>query len=211
MINLKDMTKEQKQRLILGGIVLIAVIFALKQFVITPMMASRTQARADFELLKTKLQQASNAIRNETETLRKLQETKSELTTAQRDFVPSVDNSLAWATKTIYSQARSVGIDIEAVAETDVDVSGFMAKDQAQRAYKPYAVRIMTECGYQQLLELVRTLEEKDPYLCITTIQIQTQPATPERHQVTLVVEWPAWKDPAKAKPYQEEDSDEKS
>lgn len=208
MIKFQDMSKEQKQKVALGAIVVIATLFACKQFVIAPMLENRAKSREEFETLKAKLVQASVVIRNEAETKRRFNESRASLTQAHRDHIPSADNSLAWATRTIYSQARSLGLDIESVSETDVDVSGFIAKEQTKRSFKPYAVRISTACGYAQLAEFVRALEEKNPYLCITSIQINGQPNSPERHMVSIVVEWPTWKEVEKARSFLEAAND---
>ncbi len=197
------MTKEQKQKVILAGIVGLAVLYALKQFALTPLLESRGKLNDEFEAMKSKLMLANGAIKNEGETRRRLAETQAQLMKAQSDLLPSADNALSWATKTIYHAARSVGLDLESVSETETDRTNFTAKDQVKRAFKPYAVRMSVECGYPQLIELIKSLEDANPYLCVTGIQIQCQPQTPERHQISIVVEWPTWKDPNAVKPYQ--------
>ena len=87
------------------------------------------------------------------------------------------------------------------------DVSGFVAKDQEKRIFKPYAVRVTTQCSYEQLARLVETLESTNPYLTINGLAIANQPDAPARHQVTLSIEWPNWKDADKSHTYRSEES----
>jgi hypothetical protein len=208
MIKFQDMTKDQKQKVILGVIVGAAAIIGIKQFVVGPMIANRGKSGAEYEALRLKIDSANTAIRNEPATAKKLEESRQALVLAGREHIPSSDNQLAWATKTIYTLARGVGVDIESVSETETDAGNFTAKEQTKLAFKPYAVRIAMQCSYAQLSQLVKALEDSNPHLCIVGIQVSAQPAIADRHQIGLVVEWPSWKDPARAKPYLEAGGD---
>jgi len=206
MIDFKNMKKEQKQKAMLGAIVALAALLALKQFVLGPMIERRARARAEYDALRSRLDLANLAIKNETDTLRRLDESKQALVKATRDFIPASDNLLAWTTKFIYSQARIVGVDIESVSETtDADISGFVSKEQTRYAFKPYGVRIELKCSFAQLTQLIDSLETNDPDLCVAGIQITAQPESPERHQVSLVIECPSWKNPERAKAFRPE------
>ncbi len=94
----------------------------------------------------------------------------------------------------IYGHARSVGVDIESVSEVEGDSQPWLGKDQTQRAFKPYAVRISTECTYAELVRLLRELEKNNPHMFITDIDVNSHEPGFIKHTVSLVVEWPSWK-----------------
>lgn len=197
-MNWETMSKEQKQKIILAVIVGLSALFAVYQFVITPWIQGRGQARQELEELRTKVETAQSLIRKEQQITQQLIDASNLMARAHRDYIPAADNALSWVTKVLYSSARSVGVDIESVSEVDVGAQGFIQKDQAARAFKPYSVRVVFQSSYAQLVRLLHTIEKSNPYLCVTGISIYGQPGNVERHQVNIVVEWPSWIDPAK-------------
>ncbi len=205
----ESMNQQQKQKVILGVILGIGCLVALKQFVLTPFLNKRAANREEYETLKSKLDKAATAAKNEFVLSEKLEASTKELLNIANELVPSSDNPLSWVTRKLYAQARLVGVDIESVSEADGGLQTFELKEQAQRAFKPYGVRLMTQCTYAQLVNLVRLLEDNNPYLSVSGINISSQLGSANRHQVTILVEWPFWKDPARTMGFKAEEEDE--
>jgi len=63
--------------------------------------------------------------------------------------------------------------------------------------YKGYSAEVTAQGGYDALTLFVRLVEESNPYLCVTGIQIIGQPETPTQHKLVMSVEWPI--DPSRA------------
>ncbi len=204
-MNLKSLSKEQQQKYALLLIIGVAALFALKQFVISPLLAGHRTAKEELAGLESKLAQAEATIKRDEELTRALAESSRQLQVAARDLIPSPENALAWATKTIYAQARTIGLDVESVSDLEVDVNGFMAKDQDKRAFKPYGVRVVTQCSFAELGRFIQALEADNPHLSVSGFAITGQATTPERHQILLSVEWPSWKKIDQSKPFLEE------
>jgi hypothetical protein len=61
----------------------------------------------------------------------------------------------------------------------------------AKRVYKGYSAEVTATGGYEALTLFVRLVEESNPYLCITDLQIRGQPETPAQHRLVMLVEWP--------------------
>ncbi len=194
MKNWAQMTKEQKQLWIMGGLLGAIVIFLIFQFGLSPFFASKARMTEEYEKLKAQLDQATQSIKSEAQLGETLSDKTRMLERAYRESIPAIENPLSWATKKIYGHARSVGVDIEAVSEVEGDAQQWMAKDQAKRAFKPYAVRISTECTYAELVRLLRELEKNNPNMFVTDIEVNSHEPGYTKHTVSLIVEWPSWK-----------------
>lgn len=206
-MNVKNLTKEQKQKYALIAIVAVAAVFALKQFVLTPLLASHAAAKQELADLQAKLGQAETVIKRHDEVVRAVAESTRRLREAAQGQMPNPDNALAWAHEVIYAQARTVGIDPESVSDLDLDVNLFTSKEQEKRNFKPYGVRLATQCSYADLERLIADLEKANPYLVISGFTISGQSTKPDRHQIMLNIEWPSWKNVEKARPYLEDTS----
>jgi hypothetical protein len=198
-MNWKALNKQQQQRIILIAIVAVAAIFGIKQFVIGPLLAGHAARVEEYNTLKDKVEKADELIKRDDEIAKRLAESDGRMRKAATDLIPSPENALAWATKTIYTYARSLGLDIESVADLEMDGGLFTAKEQEKRVFKPYGVRVTTQCTYEESVRFVETLEKENPYLTVSGIMIGAQLNTPERHQVMLTLEWPNWKDAKKS------------
>lgn len=194
MKNWAQMTKEQKQLWIMGGLLGVIVIFLIFQFGLSPFFASKARMTEEYEKLKAQLDQATQAIKTESQLTETLNDKTRMLEQAYRESIPAIENPLSWATKKIYGHARSVGVDIESVSEVEGDSQPWIGKDQTQRAFKPYAVRISTECTYAELVRLLRELEKNNPHMFVTDIDVNSHEPGFIKHTVSLVVEWPSWK-----------------
>ncbi len=198
-MNLKNLSKEQKQKYILLAVISVAGLFAVKQFALSPLLASHAKAVEELEQLKGKVESADALIKRADEITQQAADVKLKLEAAARERIPAVDNPLAWATRGIYAHARALGVDLESVSDLEVDAQGFTAKEQEKRTFKPYGVRVVTQCSFEQLRQLIQALESSNPYVSVSGINIGSQPNTPERHQIMFNLEWPSWKNPQKS------------
>lgn len=191
MINWQELSKEKKQLVVMSGVLAVIAVFLVFQFGLSPFLAKRAAMTKEYSELEAQLGQATEAVKTEAQLRESLADKTRMLDQAMREYIPAQENLLSWATKAIYSEARSVGVDIESVSELDASV-GWTSKDQDKRVFKPYSVRIATQCTYAQLVRLVRALEKKNPLMFVSSINIQGRDA--DKHVVLISVEWPSWK-----------------
>jgi hypothetical protein len=189
----QEMTKEQKQLVVMSGVLGLIVVFLFFQFGLSPFLARKARMTEEFEKLEAQLDLANEAIKGETQLRDSLTDKTSMLELAYREYIPAPENPLSWATKKIYGEARGVGVDIESVSEVGVD-QAWTHKDQDKRAFKPYSVRIATQCTYAQLVRLIRVLERNNPRMYVCDVSIQARDTGTGKHMVSIVVEWPSWK-----------------
>jgi hypothetical protein len=202
-MNLSNLNPDQKKMLILAGLVGTVALYSLGTFGVRPFLSRAGQASTDLRELQRQMDKAQQTLNREPQIREDSDRTTKHLREAATEHIPPVVNAMSWLAERIYRSARLVGVDIESVNDLGAATVPWQANDAAnQRAFAPYTVRIAAQCGYRDLVRLLAALEHSNPYLCVSEIVIAAQPGEPERHRVTLSVEWPHWIDPEKAQPY---------
>jgi hypothetical protein len=191
----KNLNPEQKKKLVLAGLLGAMVLYAGFSFGLTPFMQSRQRAEAELASLRDKLDRAQRTISRESRIRELLQDADAEIREAVRLHIPPTENSLSWVASKVYGSARTVGVDIESVSDLGITSAPWSQGGELQRAFVPYTVRIVTQCGYRELVALIETLESKNPYLCVSEIQVTGQDREPQRHKIRFAVQWPSWGD----------------
>lgn len=192
----KTMDEEQKKKFILVAILGVGALYALANFLVTPFLEEGKRTAVELSTLEDKVDRAQLALNREAEIRSNSQKTGEEIKNISTEFVPPVQNALSWVAGRVYSSARKVGLEIESVNDLGVPSVPWTRGEETEKAFVPYTVRIVTQCGYNELASLVCALEKDNPYLCVSAIEISAQSLTPEKHRVQLSVEWPFWIDP---------------
>ncbi len=192
-MNWATMTKEQKQAIILVAMWVFGGVFALYQFALRPFFQTRGQSSSELDDLRLKIDKAEVAMSAQEKVRREYTAATAELQKATEQFIVPMENPLSWVTEKVYSNARRVGVDVQSVAEVGVSSGGWEALIRAGRTFKPYGVRISTVCSYARLLELITTLEQSNPYLCVSGVTVTGQDQDVTKHVIMLIVEWPMW------------------
>lgn len=205
-----ELTKEQKQYVMLGAIAAVFAAYCVVNFGVTPLWAAWKTARADYEDLTAKLADADRLMGSQ-DTIRENLEVSTEaMTRALHEYIPEMENPLSWATEKIYTLAREIGLDVQSVSETGTSVTLQLQGEKRERTFGAYAVRIVVDCSYKETRRFVELLESSNPYLCVSGIKVDAKPNSPEVHAVNLMVEWPIWIDTGLAvKILNEEDADD--
>lgn len=194
-MNFRHMTKEQKQYVVLGAIVSTIAVISLAMFVVSPLRAKWRTARGEYEELTCKLDEANRLLRNEMDLRDKLAQARGDSAFVLTECIPDPNNSLSWVTQRIYQYARKAGVDIQSVS-AGASRTGPAKKGEGKvRLFGMYAVNVMVQCNYQDLLAFVREIEEQNPYVCVSGLIIGTQSKAVETHNVSVELQWPVWKD----------------
>ena len=188
-----SLSKEKKQAIFLVGMWVVGGIFALYYFVLQPYLTTSTESTKDLDDLAAKIEQAEATMKGSTRLQAEFALCTEEFNQAVDNYIVPKDNPLSWVTEKVYASARRVGVDVQTVAEVGSSSPFWESAVKADRSVKPYAVRIVTESSYQQLIDLVEVLEKSNPALCITDINISAQDSSPMKHILNMTVEWPMW------------------
>ena len=188
-----SLSKETIQKLILIALGVIGGVFALYYFGLSPYLSNCAASAKNLDELATKIKKAEVTMRGKSRLDADYALCAEEFNHAIEKYIVPMDNPLSWVTEKVYANARQVGVDVQTVAEVGSSSPYWDATIKSERSVKPYGVRIVTECSYQQLIDLVAALEESNPALCITDINISPQDSMPAKHIINMTVEWPMW------------------
>ena len=203
----QQMTKEQKQYSVLGGVVGAVALYALVTFGATPLMQRSEAGQKELKQLQEQLAQADQLLRRESVLREEYKRDSQTLAELINRALPPPDNPLSWAALRVYQAAQAVNLKVEALKVESLSVPWSLtppptapgAEPSKARVYHfaPYGLQMGVQCSYNELVRLVRKLQE-DPNLSISRLSITGQAGTPEVHAVTLVVMWPMWGAPTR-------------
>jgi hypothetical protein len=195
-MNWQQMSKEQKNKLILAVLGGGFVLAALYQFALTPFLNSHQEMMQKRDDLRDNVNKAQMAIHSEVTLDRQARELRSKLTGIFSTQIPPPDNALSWASQIINGQAGKLGLDVISTVEVEAGGGGWDQSDMAKRAFKPYAVQVDISCSFDKAEKLVRSLQQSNPFLFIASLSISADPRSVETPAVVMVIEWPSWHDP---------------
>lgn len=192
-MNWSDLSKEKKQAAILILMWVLGGVFAIYQFVLMPFIRNRGASSTELDDLRTKIQKAEAAMEGDSRLRSDYATMTAELLMASDRYIVPIENPLSWVTEKVYSTARGVGVDVQTVIEMLASSPGWDTLVKSERTFRPYAVRIVTECSYAEVRKFVEALERDNPYLYVSGIAVASQDQLVTKHSVSLVVEWPMW------------------
>jgi len=113
---------------------------------------------------------------------------------------PNLGNFLLVAEDIIERHAQNLNLTVKSVKHTGPEVKRFSMEDDTKKNPKaprlaPYTVSVEMECGFTELINLIRSIEQENPYLCITRLGVIGQPENTLKHSVYFDVQWPIWMD----------------
>lgn len=187
-MNFKNLTKEQKQYIALGGIVATALVVIIV-FGIKVSLSSITVARIELNDLTGKIESADRALAKQSKVREEFAETMHGLKEHLQNIPPD-RNYYSWATEIIYSKARLAGLEIDAIDEQTR--TGTLPKKDTNKEIKleSYSLRVTAHGGYETLKQFLELIEKDHPLARVTGVDISTG-TEPEMHDMQLVIQWP--------------------
>jgi hypothetical protein len=186
-MNMTNLSKEKKQYLILGAIGVLALVI-ITIFGLKFSLSSVGEAKTELADLKGKIESAERFLAKREQTRQAFSETSDELKSLIKSN-PPLRNYYSWATEIIYAQARTAGLEVDAIDEqTGVSRTGL--KDEDEITLEVYALRISAQGGYEQVKTFLNQVEHDYPLVRVTGIDLSTG-ASKDIHNVELFVEWP--------------------
>jgi len=187
-MNVKDLTKEQKQRIVLGGMVAVALV-AIIFFGIKVSLSSIAVARQELNDLVSKIESADRALAKGSQVRKEYGETIEVLKEHLRS-APPVQNYYSWATEVIHERARQASLEIDAIDEQSRPGSTLSGGKGKALKLEPYSLRIVAHGGYEGLKSFLELIEKEHPLARVVTVDVSTG-SDPEVHDLQLVVQWP--------------------
>jgi hypothetical protein len=187
-MSLLDLSKEQKQYLILG-VVAAVILTVLIVFGIKVSLSSISEARLELHGLTEKIESAEKAVSNDHRDDAEFRSTIAELK-AHLAKIPPDRNYYSWATEIIYNEARMVHFEIDTIDENTIAAPADDPKEQDVVELESYSLRINAHGGYENVKGFLERIASNHPLVRVTGIEISTG-AEPDVHNVQLFIEWP--------------------
>lgn len=115
---------------------------------------------------------------------------------------PSLGNYLLVATDVINRAAAGLYIDIDAISELPRTAATAPGKSEEATTepqpnrFAPYSVNLSITGGMHELARFLHRLESANPYVTVTRLIVMQQSAdNPEKHFISLHLQWPIWVD----------------
>ena len=185
-MNIADLSKEQKQYVVIGGIVVV-VLVALIVFV-SSSLSSTKDARLELADLTGKIDNADRALAKRDQEKTEFSETSAKLKVHIKNFPPN-RNYYSWATEIVYDTARLAGLEVDAINE---QTSAKKSKKAGKGATKleSYSLRITARGGFGNIKDFLGQIEESQPLARVTGVDISAG-SNPDIHDVQLFIQWP--------------------
>lgn len=195
--------KERAQILVLLGIGGLAIFYALVQLAAKPLWSYRAKLVEERARIQEKMDKASQDLRKMALLERERDELAAELNTMSSNYVlqPILGSYFVAVNDSLERLARTQGIRLKTGAIKEVGLLEIPGKnkDRSPRIFRPYSLRLEGVATFAALCAFLERLEQDNPLLCVTEIQVTGQPEDPEHHRVSLRLEWPVRQEPEKA------------
>ncbi len=191
-MNWSALTKKQKNMVIATGVLAVIQILVLAHLFgwTRPSSGSRGSAREELADLEEKIEDARLLIARRKIITDELNASIADLETLTA-YTPTRSDRYAWAYEYVSRAATQTGIELDSLEE--VLFLGGEEDETDDSEKEPYQIRVSTLCGYNRLVEFIWRLEKGNPLLRIKDVEITAMRDLPERHQVRITLQWPAF------------------
>lgn len=199
-MKLPENKNERIKILAMIGIGILAVLYAILQLAVMPILDSN---KSNLKMLEDKREEQKKMKRE----LSKSQRTQGEFDTVSVQvqnlsahvIQPLLGTYLIGIQSQLEQFANESGLPIKPANEIGFTEIPGKNPDGSKRAIKSYGTRTTASGGYTQMVAVIRQLEAMNPLLCISELAINSQSTTPESHMHTFSIEWPVWAETEKS------------
>lgn len=187
-MSLKELTKDQKQYVVLGGLAVI-ILGILLVLGVRFSMASISAAKEELDDLTGKIENAEQALSRSNKTSKDYVETVSILG-GYLEKAPPARNYYSWATEVIYSKARSVGLEIDSIDEISMPLQSVSEDGGVGITFESYSLRLTAHGGYENTKYFLKLIKKDYPLIRFSGIEISSG-QSPDSHDIQLFMQWP--------------------
>ena len=186
-MNLSNLSKEQKQYVVLG-VLAVAIVGILIVFGVKVSLSSISNTKDELDSYTRKIEQAERMLsrrsNNDAESRRTMLMLKDYLESAPPDR-----NYYSWVTEVVYSEAREAGLEIDTVTEI-ANMQQVADKEAEGVRLESYGLRIKGSGSYEEVKRFIGNM--KRDYVLARFVGVDLSVGeTPERHDVQLWIQWP--------------------
>lgn len=190
-MNIRD---KKVQYTILSAIAGCGLLFLILQFLILPAISSWKENSAKAMEMQKQLYEMRQVIRSRPVVKSRIETTKTAVKTFAGTIpLPVLGNYLLDMEKDLRQCAAKVGVNVVNIADNDIiEISPEPGR------LKIYRVRVQVKSGFQDFIRLAAGIHGSNPLISISGINIVARDNSPGTHEMSFVVSWLVWSDPAK-------------
>ena len=193
----KELSKDQKQKFILGLLGAATLLYAVKVLFVDGMVQEGHFAEESVEDVRAKLADYHTRLEPGARKMaQQLLDQRTNMVSITENHLPPRGGEFAWAANQVYQLQQRLGLDI---TKEDVGIlqrtapGGPLLKESS---FVPYTMKATFSGSFAETAALLHGLEKQYPYATISRLNVTTG-TTPDRHNVEFILQWPAWADPA--------------
>ena len=183
---------------IVVGLAAALSLLGIAEVVVVPLMRSWRTSVERLAQCQEGLRLAHGVIARVPIDRQRNREALAEITSASEKFIlqPMLGNYVLPASEIIEMRLAAHSLTMDPMREIGItDVPLARPKDP-RKTLSLYTARVSSNCGYNELVDLIADIEGSNPYICIANLTITGDAkADPEHHRTTFDVQWPIWVD----------------
>lgn len=176
---LKNLSKEQKQQLVLAVMVGCGLIYSLWQFGLQPILREQAKTATKIESLQEQQRKEKLLLNARQSTEQKYRELRDEIRQVMVEKLPPYENAMSWATELIGSAAAAAGMQEADLAINErgrgselIRTSG---RDAGPALLKVFRVGVDFTADYHTLGRFVAAIEKENPYAHVGQLTVKSR------------------------------------
>lgn len=187
--------KEKRQRQILLTITGLIVFYSAYAFGLQPLLSNRSRLGKRVAAERARLLRAQKDIAVLPLTRREWAVLDEQVSEATNRYVLRPVLGSFPAQRDIYRLAQRTTFEISAIRELGKLPTPRGAITNAPSHFLRYTLDVAGNGSFADVIDLLALLESENPYMGVVELSVREEAQSPERHRVTLRLEWPVAND----------------
>ena len=188
MADAAELTKEQKQNIMLGLLLMGGLLYCVWMFGISPLVAEEVTLKAEMKELEAKLITVTGLKKAESSIDKSLAEHKARLNQFLSKMPPRT-NPMVWTGTLIRNLCAKVGIPAD--KRTAKGIALGSGKKKSKSYFEKYNVTVNLTCSYHKLGEFLAALESEVPFAHVRSLTLGRSKDFPDEIIATVVCGFP--------------------
>lgn len=195
-----ELSKQQKEYLILAVMGVATLITVLQNLVISPKQVKAAAARETVGKLASEVRTGETILSRDRTNRSRLRRVSADILQRMEREAPPDVSRYTWALGRITPIARQHNIFPQI---REFGGQRYVPHRQPHNQIRakssmwiPYTLEVDFRAGYAQTQDFLRTLHEKEPLASVGQLTLRANPEDPLHHLVSLLIEWPVFRHP---------------
>ena len=182
------------QHIILSAIAGCGLLFLILQFLILPAISSWKANSAKAVEIQKELNEMRQVVQSRPVVKSQIETANAVVKTFAVNIpLPVLGNYLLGIEEHLRGCASNIGVTVVSIADNDI-----LEITPENSRFKIYRIRVQARSGFHDYLRLATNIHSSNPLLTISGINIVARDDSPSVHEMSFIVSWLVWSNPAK-------------